>query len=60
MFYGDCMKICEELALNFGDKRTGCCVTATHHQTLPFSPREFLTQNNMTVIPHPFYFSVPD
>jgi hypothetical protein len=23
-FYGDCMKICEDFAPNFGDKRTGC------------------------------------
>jgi hypothetical protein len=23
-FYGDCVKMCEDLAPNFGDKRTGC------------------------------------
>jgi hypothetical protein len=26
-FYGDCMKMCEDFGLNFGDKRTGCCIT---------------------------------
>jgi hypothetical protein len=37
-FYGDCVKICEGFAPNFGDKRTGRCITTTHHLTLPFSP----------------------
>jgi hypothetical protein len=35
-FYGDCVKICEELDPNFDDKRTGCFNT-THRLTLPFS-----------------------
>jgi hypothetical protein len=41
MFYGDCMKMCEDFAPNLGDKRTGCCITTTHHLTLPFSPGNF-------------------
>jgi hypothetical protein len=41
-FYSDCMKICEDFALKFGDKRTGFCMTTTHHLTLPFSPGNFL------------------
>jgi NAD-dependent dihydropyrimidine dehydrogenase PreA subunit len=58
MFYGDCVKICEDFALNFGDKRTGCCFTTAHPFTLPFSPKNFFTKNNMTVISHPAYFSL--
>jgi hypothetical protein len=30
MFYGDCMEMCEDLSPNFGDKRTGCCITTAH------------------------------
>jgi hypothetical protein len=30
------------LALNFGDRRTGCCIMTTHHLTLPFSQGNFL------------------
>jgi hypothetical protein len=40
-FYGDCVKVCEDFAQNFGDKRTGCCITATLHLTLSFSPGNF-------------------
>jgi hypothetical protein len=36
-FYGDCVKMCEDFALNFDDKRTGCCITVMHRFTLPFS-----------------------
>jgi hypothetical protein len=36
--YGDCVKMCEDIAPNFGDKRTGCCITTTHHLTFPFPP----------------------
>jgi hypothetical protein len=38
--YGDCMKMCEDFAPNFGEKRTGCFM-ATHRGTLPFSPKNF-------------------
>jgi hypothetical protein len=41
MFYGDCMKICEDLAPNCGCERTGCCITTTHSLTFPFSPGNF-------------------
>jgi hypothetical protein len=40
-FYGDRVKICEEFAPNFGNKRTGCCIMTTHCLTLPFSPGNF-------------------
>jgi hypothetical protein len=56
MVYGYCTKICEHFAPNFGGKRTGCCITTTHHLTLPFSPGNFFTKNNMTVFPHPSHF----
>jgi hypothetical protein len=40
-FYGDCVKMCESFASNFGDKTTGCCVTTTRRLTLPFSLGSF-------------------
>jgi hypothetical protein len=40
-FYGDCMKMCEDFAPNFGDEITGCCITTTHRLTLPLSPGNF-------------------
>jgi hypothetical protein len=40
-FYSDCMKMCEDFDLNFGNKRTGCCIMTMHHLTLPFSPGNF-------------------
>jgi hypothetical protein len=33
-FYGDSVRTCEEFTPNFGDKRTGCCITKTHRLTL--------------------------
>jgi hypothetical protein len=36
-FYGDCVKMCENFARNFGDKRIGCSITITHRLTLTFS-----------------------
>jgi hypothetical protein len=41
MFYNNCVKMCEDFAQNFGDKRTGCCITTTHFLTLPVSPGNF-------------------
>jgi hypothetical protein len=35
-FYGDCVKMCEDIAPNSDDKRTGYRIT-----TLPFSPGSF-------------------
>jgi hypothetical protein len=42
MFYSDCLKMCQDFAPKFGDKRTGCCIMTMHHLTLPFSPGNFL------------------
>jgi hypothetical protein len=58
MFYGDCVKTCEDCAPNFGDKRTGYCITTTRLFTLPFSPGIFFTKNKMTVVPTTLLFSV--
>jgi hypothetical protein len=44
-FYGDFVKMCEDFAPNFGDKRTGCCITTTHILTL-FSPGNFYRKQN--------------
>jgi hypothetical protein len=41
MFYGDCVKMFEDFAPNFEDKRTGCCIMTTHHLMPPFSPGNF-------------------
>jgi hypothetical protein len=48
--------MCKDFAPNFGDKTTGCC----NHHNAPshslFFTREFLTKNNMTVVPtHPTF-----
>jgi hypothetical protein len=40
-FYGDCVKMCQDFATNFGDKGTGCCFTKTHRLTLRFSLGNF-------------------
>jgi hypothetical protein len=50
-FYGECVKMCEDFSLNFGDKRTGCSITTTHRPTLPFLPGIVFTKNNTTVVP---------
>jgi hypothetical protein len=33
-FCGHCMKMHEDFATKFGDRRTGCCITIMHHLTL--------------------------
>jgi hypothetical protein len=33
-FYGDWVKMCPDFVPNFGDKRTGSCITAAHRVTL--------------------------
>jgi hypothetical protein len=58
MIYGDCVKMYENFTPNFGNKRTGCCITTMHHLIFHFSSEIFLTKNNMTVVPHPPYFSL--
>jgi hypothetical protein len=40
-FYGNCMKVCEDFAPIFGDKRIDCCIMTTHSLTVPFSPVNF-------------------
>jgi hypothetical protein len=46
------MKMCKDFAPNFGDKRTGCCIT-THCLTLPFSPGNFFYQKQHDCRPPP-------
>jgi hypothetical protein len=55
-FYGDCVKMWEDFAPNFGGKGSGSYITTTHRHALPFSLGDFLTKNNITVVPHPPYF----
>jgi hypothetical protein len=50
------VKMREDFASNSDDKGTGCCITTTHCLA-SFFTRDFLTKN-MTVVPHPLYFSV--
>jgi hypothetical protein len=40
MFYGDCMKMCDDFALNFGDKKLAVA-SQQSTLTLPFSPGNF-------------------
>jgi hypothetical protein len=47
---------CAKISQNFGDKRTGYCITAMCHLTLPFAPGN-VDQKNMTRS-HPPYFSL--
>jgi hypothetical protein len=39
--YCDCVKMAEDLAPNFGDRRTGCRITTISRLTLAFSPGNF-------------------
>jgi hypothetical protein len=57
-FYGDCVKMCEDVVPNFGDKRTGCCTTTTLHLTLPFTGDFFLPKKQHDCRPPPPYLSV--
>jgi hypothetical protein len=56
-FYGDCVKMYEDFAPNFDDKRTGCCITTTHLLTLPFSLGN-LGQKQYDCRPRQPYFSL--
>jgi hypothetical protein len=51
MSCGDCVKMCEDFALNFGDKRLGCCIMTPHCLTLPFSPGSFWPKDNCRLPP---------
>jgi hypothetical protein len=57
MFYADCTKIFKDFAPNFRDKISGSYITKTHRLTLLFH-QGFLTKNNMTLVPHPPYFTL--
>jgi hypothetical protein len=41
-FYGDCMKMCKDFALNFGNERTGGCFTMNSHIHILFHQGFFL------------------
>jgi hypothetical protein len=41
-FYRDCVKMCEDYAANFGDRRTGYYITTTYLLTLHFPRGNFL------------------
>jgi hypothetical protein len=59
-FYGDCLKICEDFAPNFGDKSAGCCIKTTHRIALPFLPGLFFNQKQYGFLTPPilhFYVS---
>jgi hypothetical protein len=51
--YGDCVKMCEDYAPNFGDM---------HHDSslshISVFTREFFSKTNMTIVPHLPYLSV--
>jgi len=40
-FCGDCMKKCEDVAPNFGERRPGCFTMTSPRLTLPSSPSTF-------------------
>jgi hypothetical protein len=58
MFYGDCVKMWENLVPNYGDKRTDCCIMTTHRLTLSFSPGNFWPKTTWLSSPiqHTFLF----
>jgi hypothetical protein len=41
MFYGDSLKMWKDFDLDFGDKRTGCCIITMHCVTLHYSAGRF-------------------
>jgi hypothetical protein len=60
-FYVDSVKMCEDFAPNLGDERVGCCITTKVPSHASLLTREYLSQNNMTVVPHsPYFFLFPD
>jgi hypothetical protein len=50
VFYGYCLRMCEDYATKFGDKGTSGCITTTHRLTLLFSPGNILIKSNMTIV----------
>jgi hypothetical protein len=61
-FYCNCLKMYKDFTPNFGDKRTGCFITTTHHRlSLPFSPGNFLPKITRLSTPtHPTFLCFPD
>jgi hypothetical protein len=58
-FYCDCLKMYKDFTLNFGDERTGCCITTVHHRlSLPFFTREFRPKKHDCRPPPTLLFSV--
>jgi hypothetical protein len=57
MFCDDCVKTCEDVALNLGENRPGCFTMTTPRSrpTLSVLTQQFLTKYVMAVIPHPPY-----
>jgi hypothetical protein len=53
-FYGDCIKMCEDFSLNFGNEITVCCIKTKHILTLPLSSGAF--QANRTRVSPPSHF----
>ena len=45
-FCGDCVKMCKEIAPNFGENRPGCFTMTTPRFTLPSSPNSFCEKQN--------------
>jgi hypothetical protein len=53
------LKMFEDFAPNFDDKKTGCYITTTHCLTLLFFTRESFTKNKATVVPSLLFFVSP-
>jgi hypothetical protein len=56
-FYCGRVKICEDFAPDFGDKRTGRCITTTQS---PFSPGSFCPEATWLLSPTHPTFCFPD
>jgi hypothetical protein len=52
------MKMCDDFAPNFGDIRTGYCITTTHRLTPPFSPGTFDKKQHDSRPPTTLLFTV--
>jgi hypothetical protein len=55
-FYRDCVKMCEDFTPNFGDERTGCCITTTNRLALLL--QGIFGRKRHDYLPHPHYVSV--
>jgi hypothetical protein len=52
---GDCLKMCGRFRPELWGQKYRLLL---HHDSASFFIRDLLTKDNMTVVPHPFYFSV--